>query len=150
MHNPHHCGCAAKKQIPISKKREIAYNIDFSEAMWPIVKPSLATAARRTLQNKHFTPSMLPVLPPPPTTPTLASCPERSRWAAPLKSKFLSVEAFRAVHSAIESGKEPRKFLYETRFDGLFGNYRFDKNGDIVGVPLLLNRIKDGKPEKLS
>lgn len=58
-------------------------------------------------------------------------------------------EAFRALHTAVESGKNPKEFLYQSKFKGLFGEYQFDKNGDIVGMPLLLKRIHNGKPKRI-
>ncbi|MDC0357829.1 ABC transporter substrate-binding protein [Oligoflexia bacterium] len=58
-------------------------------------------------------------------------------------------ESFRAMHSVIESGADPRKHLYTTKFQGLFGEYAFDKNGDIVGMPMMLKRIEGGKIKSL-
>ena len=45
---------------------------------------------------------------------------------------YLGVEAFRAMHAAITSGQDPREYLYSHSFNGIFGSYSFDGNGDIV------------------
>ena len=75
------------------------------------------------------------------------------KFGPPLFSGTLfatTFEAFRALHLAIESGQEPKDFLYKAKFEGLFGEYRFDRNGDIIGMPLLLKQIRNGKPHRLS
>ncbi len=55
-------------------------------------------------------------------------------------------EAFRALDAAIQSGEDQRKFLYEAKFHGIFGDWYFDKNGDIQGLPFVIKRIEKGKP----
>lgn len=45
---------------------------------------------------------------------------------------YVAYEAFQALHQAISSKEDPRQFLYTRKFDGIFGSYSFDKNGDIV------------------
>ncbi len=42
-----------------------------------------------------------------------------------------------------------RQYLYSNRFQGIIGNYTFDKNGDISGVRQILMRIHDGQAEVL-
>lgn len=59
-------------------------------------------------------------------------------------------ESFRALHLALESGKDARDFLYTTQFKGLFGAWSFDQNGDIQGINPLLNIIRDQKPVRFS
>lgn len=56
-----------------------------------------------------------------------------------------SFEGFRALHQAIESGQEPRRYLYSTKFSGLFGDWWFDKNGDIQGLKHTIKIVKDRK-----
>lgn len=58
-------------------------------------------------------------------------------------------EGIRAIHEAIKSGQEPRKYLYSAKFHGLFGDWWFDQNGEIQGLDFVLKIIKDGKVEKL-
>jgi branched-chain amino acid transport system substrate-binding protein len=53
-------------------------------------------------------------------------------------------EGFRALQAAIESGQEPRQYLYTHRFQGIFGEWWFDKNGDIRGLDFVLKTIKSG------
>jgi branched-chain amino acid transport system substrate-binding protein len=59
-------------------------------------------------------------------------------------------EAFRALSAAIESGQDTRKYLYTNQFPGLFGVYRFDTDGEIVGIAYVLKVIREGKPSKLN
>ena len=49
-------------------------------------------------------------------------------------SFYCSFESFRALKAAIESGRDPRAYLNETKFDGIFGPYSFDQNGDLMGI----------------
>ena len=40
-----------------------------------------------------------------------------------------------------------KDYLYKTKFGGIFGEYAFDKNGDLVSddITYVLKLIKDGK-----
>lgn len=60
-----------------------------------------------------------------------------------------SFEAFRALHLALTSGKDPRAFLYGAVIDGVFGKYSFDSNGDISGISQVIKTVRDGKAEAL-
>lgn len=53
-------------------------------------------------------------------------------------------EAFRALHQAIQSGKEPREFLYHNTFHGVFGDWSFDSNGDIQGLDFVIKKVSHG------
>lgn len=57
-----------------------------------------------------------------------------------------SFEAFRAMHQAISSNQDVKDYLYQTEFNGIFGRWRFDKNGDIQGLKFMMKRIQSGKP----
>jgi ABC-type branched-subunit amino acid transport system substrate-binding protein len=57
-------------------------------------------------------------------------------------------EGFRALHLALESGQAPEKFLTENKFNGIVGDYTFDKNGSIHGINFIIKKIKDGKVSK--
>ncbi len=59
-------------------------------------------------------------------------------------------EAMRVVHLGISSGKPFDQFLKTTEFKGIFGPYRFDEHGDIVGLHHVLRVIRNGKSEKLT
>jgi len=61
-----------------------------------------------------------------------------------------AVESFRALHAAIESGQDARSYLYHTKFDGIFGEWSFDQNGDIQGPKPVLKIIENQKPVLLS
>jgi branched-chain amino acid transport system substrate-binding protein len=54
-------------------------------------------------------------------------------------------EAFRALTEAIESGEDVQEYLNKTTFNGIFGKYSFDKNGEIKGFGHALKQIKNGK-----
>ncbi len=56
-----------------------------------------------------------------------------------------SIEAFRVVDLAVRSEKDVLQFLNETQFTGIFGEYSFDSNGDIEGMPFMMKRVEDGK-----
>lgn len=56
-----------------------------------------------------------------------------------------AIEGFRALDAAISSGKDVREFLYSTQFHGTFGDWSFDSNGDIRGIPFVMKRIVDKK-----
>jgi branched-chain amino acid transport system substrate-binding protein len=58
-------------------------------------------------------------------------------------------EGFRALHQAIQSGQDTRKYLYTTRFHGLFGEWSFDQNGDIQGLEFVIKVVRQGKGIKL-
>ena len=56
--------------------------------------------------------------------------------------------AFSTLHQAILSKENVKDYLYKTKFTGIFGDYSFDKNGDVVSdkINYRLKIIKDGKP----
>lgn len=58
-------------------------------------------------------------------------------------------EGFRALHSAIQSGKDVRSFLYSTKFQGIFGEFTFDKNGESKDLAFIIKRIHAGKVETI-
>ena len=58
-------------------------------------------------------------------------------------------EGFRALNQAIESGQDMRKYLYATKFNGLFGEWWFDRNGDIQGLNFVMKVVQDGKGKLL-
>ena len=60
-----------------------------------------------------------------------------------------SFEAFRALHQAIESGRDVREYLHATTFHGVFGDWRFDEHGDIEGLDYVLKVIHERKGERL-
>ena len=62
---------------------------------------------------------------------------------------FSAIEGLRALDAAIQSGQDPRKFLYTTPFKGTFGQWSFDKNGDITGVNFVMKRIVNGRIETI-
>lgn len=65
---------------------------------------------------------------------------------------FPAVSQYDAVYmlkEAIEQvGDEPANiadYLYRTEFEGLLGKYRFDENGDAVGITPSVKQIKNGE-----
>ena len=59
-------------------------------------------------------------------------------------------EAFRALTDALSRSDSPQQYLLETKFNGLFGPYSFDKNGDVVGLTLKLKRNEGGVAKALN
>lgn len=57
----------------------------------------------------------------------------------------VAFESFNALQLAEQSGKINLKVLEKESFDGLFGRYSFDTNGDISGVNFVIRRIIAGK-----
>jgi len=59
----------------------------------------------------------------------------------------LTYAAFNALNQAILSKENVKDYLYKTKFGGIFGEYAFDKNGDLVSddITYVLKLIKDGK-----
>jgi branched-chain amino acid transport system substrate-binding protein len=55
-------------------------------------------------------------------------------------------ESFRALYEAIQSKEDPKEYLYTHSFNGVFGPWSFDKNGDIKGLSFLMYRIENGRP----
>lgn len=60
-----------------------------------------------------------------------------------------TVEAFRALNEAINSGADVKTYLHTHQFTGIFGKYSFDENGNIIGLQHELKQIKDGNVIKL-
>lgn len=58
-------------------------------------------------------------------------------------------EGFRALDLAISSGEDVREYLETTTFHGIFGEWSFDKNGDIQGLHFLVRKIEGGKEVSL-
>lgn len=58
---------------------------------------------------------------------------------------YCAVESLRALDAALGSGKDPREFLNSSSFKGVFGEYRFDPNGDLVGLRPSVRVVRDGK-----
>lgn len=60
----------------------------------------------------------------------------------------LTLVAFSALDEALKSGKDPKEFLYNSKFHDLVQDYSFDKNGDVVSDKIVyaLKTIKDGAP----
>ncbi len=57
-------------------------------------------------------------------------------------------EAFRALSEAVTQA-EPKRYLYETKFSGLFGPFSFDSKGDVIGLSLVLKRNRNGVAEAI-
>ncbi len=58
--------------------------------------------------------------------------------------------AFNTLHEAILSKENIKDYLYKTKFTGIFDEYSFDKNGDILSDKITygLKIIKNGAPTK--
>ena len=60
-----------------------------------------------------------------------------------------SLAAFSALHEAIQSGTDVREYLNSSEFSTVLKRYRFDKNGDVVGLGFSLRVIRNGQPAPL-
>ncbi len=56
-----------------------------------------------------------------------------------------AVEAFHAMAESLQSGKDPREYLIQAKFSGVFGPWSFDQFGDIQGLNFVIKTVKDGK-----
>jgi len=75
------------------------------------------------------------------------------RFGAPKSAPYMiaaSFSAFRAIRDTALSGADYRSYLYNHTFRGAIGEFRFDKNGDLVGVRPSLKQIRNGKPATLA
>ncbi|RIL07519.1 MAG: hypothetical protein DCC75_09950 [Proteobacteria bacterium] len=78
----------------------------------------------------------------------------KSRHGSPQSSEFYFVTtlaAFYALHEAIQSETDVREYLYSHPFQGFFGSFRFDSNGDVQGdrLTFILKTLRGGKPAAL-
>jgi branched-chain amino acid transport system substrate-binding protein len=56
---------------------------------------------------------------------------------------------FIVVDYLTQAAGDPRTLLYNGSFEGLYGPFSFDSNGDIVGVKHILKKIENGKAVNL-
>ncbi|MCB0318573.1 MAG: ABC transporter substrate-binding protein [Bdellovibrionales bacterium] len=135
----------------LQQVKSVAWEVQILSAYWSGTSAVLGKAAG-LVENNIFVD--LP-------SPEEALTEEGKKLFAEFKDKYgglksvdlifgTAFEAFRALHMAIESGQETRKFLYQQKFNGVFGNWNFDENGEIKGLNFLMKEIKDGKPTRIS
>jgi branched-chain amino acid transport system substrate-binding protein len=70
------------------------------------------------------------------------------KYGEPKFSRLLvatSIEAFRALDLAIRSGSDVKEYLYKNKFQGSFGEWSFDSNGDILGLNFVIYMIRGDK-----
>ena len=60
-----------------------------------------------------------------------------------------SFEVVRLLDIISKTTADPRSVLYNGSFEGIFGKYSFDKNGDIVGLNHVLRIVKGGESQPL-
>ena len=70
-------------------------------------------------------------------------------------SEFYFITAlagFKALDESIRSGEEAKDYLYRRTFSGLFGQFGFDRNGDVRGphFTFVLKTLRAGRPVMLS
>ena len=74
-------------------------------------------------------------------------------YGQPQSMDFYSASAiasFAALHETIQSGQEPRQYLYTHTFSGIFKPFSFDANGDALGFGQVIRVLKNGKVESLN
>ncbi len=52
-------------------------------------------------------------------------------------------EAFRVLHQAIQSGQPIHRYIDNQQFNGIFGKYHFDDQGDLVGFEHVLKVVEN-------
>jgi branched-chain amino acid transport system substrate-binding protein len=62
----------------------------------------------------------------------------------------LTYNALAALDGSLMSTKDPKEAMYNLKFDGLSGQFSFDKNGDFLGFSHLIKRIVNGAPIAIS
>lgn len=73
----------------------------------------------------------------------------RKEFGEPMSAEHysaLTFLSFSALTEALESGKDVKQYLYDTRFENFVDGYSFDKNGDVVSDKLtyVLKTIRGG------
>lgn len=57
-----------------------------------------------------------------------------------------SIEAFKALDKAFQSSpRDVKGFLYQNKFDGIFGPFSFDAQGEINGLNFSIKKVVNGK-----
>jgi branched-chain amino acid transport system substrate-binding protein len=54
-----------------------------------------------------------------------------------------------ALKKCSENTECIKNYLYSTSYSGTIGNYKFDENGDVVGLSYILKKVVNGKPIEL-
>ncbi len=69
-------------------------------------------------------------------------------YAYPMAARYDAIYILKGAIEAVGyDGEKIRDYLYSMpEYDGALGKYKFDKNGDVVGVEMTKKVIKDGKP----
>jgi ABC-type branched-subunit amino acid transport system substrate-binding protein len=67
-------------------------------------------------------------------------------WSFTFPAAF---EGFRAIHLGLQNGGDLEQYLHEAKFDGVFGPYTFDNNGDVIGPKHVLRVIHGGMAKAL-
>jgi ABC-type branched-subunit amino acid transport system substrate-binding protein len=125
---------------------EIRWKIPLYGAYWPSAEV-LLTTEKQYMEGVEFvdTPSLKDLL----NNDGKELYKEYLKEFGPLRgseSSFASVfEGFRALDAAIQSGKDAREYLYNTKFKGIFGDYSFDSDGESSGIPFVIKRVEDGQ-----
>lgn len=76
----------------------------------------------------------------------------KKEFGAPQSVPFLFatvLEGMRAIDAAYQSGKDLREYLSSASFEGFFGPWKFDQNGDIVGLRHVMRVVLNGEPSIL-
>ena len=77
----------------------------------------------------------------------------QARYGAPRSIPLVfasTFEVLRLLNLISEQHGDPRAYLYHETFNGVFGKYTFDSNGDIVGLKHVMRVIKDSISKPLS
>lgn len=70
------------------------------------------------------------------------------RYGSPRSSTNIfvfSFESFRAISDALTNSADPRSYLLNTTFKGIFGDYTFKSNRRLLELPVVLRKIENGR-----
>ena len=136
--------------VLLRQLNEMSWSIPIYGAYWP-ASPTLLAQAGELANGIEFvdTPSLSGML-----SEQGSKVFEEfvSKYPKPrsIESVFASsFEAFRVIDQAHRSGEDVKSYLLNAKFNGIFGPFEFDSQGEIVGISFAIKKIVDGKPVTL-
>ena len=132
----------------------------FRESGWKVPVYAFSIAAGSAVRNLEYSLSdgliyVGPTSPEDMLTPEGMEIYERFKERyGPMKGMdfvFISAyESFNALDQAIQNKEPVKDYLLKKKFHGIFGDYSFDSNGDIIGFGWLMHIYKSGKATTLN
>lgn len=131
--------------IILRQLREIGWHPALLAAYWPS-SPTLLEMAKSDLEGIEFvdTPDLSQILNTEGREALAAYRADGGQIRSVEAMWATSVEAYRAVDAALQSGKDPRQYLRSETFHGVFGEYRFNAKGEVEGMSPVMKKIVRG------